>query len=40
MVRPVGGRGRSGAQEEVAAKRTIDTLEGGKNLIHPTIHIK
>jgi hypothetical protein len=40
MVRPVGGRGRSGAQEEVAAKRTIDTLEGGKNLIHPMIHIK
>jgi hypothetical protein len=40
MVRPAGGRGRGGAQEEAAAKRTIDTLEGGKNLIYPTIHIK
>jgi hypothetical protein len=40
MVRSVGGRGRGGAQEEAAAKRTIDTLEGGKNLIHPTINIK
>jgi hypothetical protein len=39
MVRPVGGRGRGGAQEEAEAQENY-RYSRRKNLIHPTVHIK